>query len=211
MDEQESQFLATWKVLFQRDLKVVFYCPRQEGAVVLHEELTQIVVPENYGKVYGEDYVRLGFNRLEEAGQAAFALDIRSVYKTDYLGTPIDDIPMMKDIHSHEDIDLMIWQHTAGETIDMGVRQWVATFNVPLIDICLSGGAPMVQPYYPTQVKGYLAGALGGTQLEIYANVPGPGVSMTDSTNLGILGMLIFVILGNASYWGKKLTQGEEQ
>jgi hypothetical protein len=66
----------------------------------------------------------------------------------------------------------------------------------------------MTSPYYPGQIIGFLSGSGPGAELEIIGNVPGPGALINDAKNLGIIGLLIFLILGNASYWGKRLTGG---
>jgi hypothetical protein len=66
----------------------------------------------------------------------------------------------------------------------------------------------MTSPYYPAQVLGFLSGSGPGAELEIIGRVPGPGALINDAKNLGIIGLLVFLILGNASYWGKRLTGG---
>ena len=208
LDEQEAQFLATWKILFQRDFKVIFYCPSSDGVIILDDHLGKKTRPEDYGKVYGEDYVRLGYNPLGEPGEASFAISMRSVYPTDYKGKPLDEIPMMKDIDSWKDIDLLIFQHTACTTVEQVIRQWVVPYGTTVLDTTLGCCGPMAAPYYPAQIKGFLSGSIAGAELEIIGRVPGPGAAMTDAKNLGIFGLIIFLILGNASYWGRRLTQG---
>ena len=208
LDEQEAQFLATWKILFQRDLKVIFYCPTADGVIILDDHLGKKVRPEDYGKVYGVDYVRLGYNPLAEAGEASFAISIRKVYPTDYKGTSLDQIPMMKEIDSYEDIDVIIFQHTSCTDVEIGIRQWAVPYKVPVLDTTLGCCGPMAAPYYPAQIKGFLSGSIAGAELEIIGRVPGPGAAMTDAKNLGIFGLIIFLVLGNASYWGKRLTKG---
>lgn len=208
LDELEAAFLATWRVLFQRDLKVLFYCWTTEGEMVLNLHLGNKVTPESFGKVYGKDYVRLGYNPLGEAGEASMALDIRKVYTTDYKGTPLDQLEMMTNINSYKDIDLMIYAHTACTDVEIVIRQWVVPYNMPTITMTLGCCGPMAAPYYPAQLKGFLSGSGPGAELEIVGRVPGPGALINDAKNLGILGLLIFLILGNVSYWGKKLTGG---
>jgi hypothetical protein len=208
LDELEAAFLATWKVLFQRDLKVLFYCTTTDGPIILDYHFGEKAKPEDYGKVYGEDYVRLGYNPLGEPGEASFALSIRSVYSADYKGTPLNQITMMQDIDSHRDIDLLIYIHTACTSVEIPVRQWIVPFNQPTLTITLGCCGPMTSPYYPAQIQGFLSGSGPGAELEIIGRVPGPGALINDAKNLGIIGLLVFLVLGNASYWGKRLTGG---
>ena len=70
LDEQEAQFLATWKTIFEQGHKVIFYCSTEDSPIVIRNEL-EVVVPESYGYTYGTDYVILPYSPLGEAGQTA--------------------------------------------------------------------------------------------------------------------------------------------
>ena len=208
LDEQEAQFLATWKLLFQRDLKVLFYNPLQDGTLMLQTELGKQVIPASYGKVYGEDYVVLGYAPLGEAGEASMGINIRGVYTTDWKGTPLNDLPMMKDINSAKDIDLLIFVYTSCTDVEFPIRQWVTPYKTPTIIATLGCCGPMAAPYYPTQIQGFLSGSGMGTELEVYGRVPGPGAAMSDAKNIGILPFLFFFIFGNLSYIGSRYKLG---
>lgn len=209
LDEQEAQFLATWKLLFQRDLKVLFYCSTQDAPILLQKELGKQVIPESYGKVYGKDYVVLDFAFLQEAGEASMGLNMRGVYTNDWKGTPLNDIPMMQNINAAKDVDLLIFVYTSCTDVEWPVRQWVTSYNTPCIVATLGCCGPMAVPYYPTQIQGFLSGSGMGTELEVYGHVPGPGAAMSDAKNIGILPFLGFFILGNLSYIGKRFKWGE--
>jgi len=196
LDEQEAQFLATWKTVFQQGHKVIFYCTTEDSPIVLRNEL-QVVVPESYGYTYGEDYVILPFSPLAEAGETAFAQNIRSIYTTDIQGTSLDAIPLMEDINDQSGIDLLIFQYTACTSVEWVVRQWVVPFNKPVIATTLGCCGPMAAPYYPTQVQGFLSGSGAGTELEVVSGNPGPGAAMGDAKNLGILPFLAAVLWMN--------------
>ena len=205
LDEQEAQFIATWKIYFQHDLKVIFYCTYADSMIILNEELDKIVKPESYGKLYGEDYVRLPYAPLGESGEASFATNIRGVYPTDIYGTPLDEIPMMKDINDYRGIDLIHFQYTSCTDVEFPIRQWVVPYGMKCIITTLGCCGPMAAPYYPKQIQGFLSGSGMGTELEVLSGNPGPGAIMSDAKNLGILGLLLFLLLGNISYIGKKL------
>ena len=204
LDEQEAQFLATWKILFQHDLKVIFYCTYADSMIILNDELDRIVKPESYGKVYGEDYVRLPYAPLGEPGEASFATNIRGVFPTDRYGTPLDEIQLMKDINDYKGIDLIIFQYTSCTDIEWPIRQWVVPYNMKCIATSLGCCGPMAAPYYPKQILGFLSGSGMGTELEVLSGNPGPGAVMSDAKNFGILGLLLFLVLGNVSYLGKR-------
>lgn len=209
LDEQEAQFLATWKILFQRDLRVLFYSPTQDGPLLLQNELGKQVIPESYGKKYGIDYVVLGYAPLGEAGEASMGLNIRGVYKADWMGTSLDSLPMMQSINAAKDIDLLIFVYTSCTDIEFPVRQWVTPYKMPTIVATLGCCGPMAVPYFPTQIQGFLSGSGMGTELEVHGKVPGPGALMSDAKNIGILPFLAFFVLGNLSYLGKRFKWGE--
>ena len=120
LDEQEAQFLATWKILFSNKLKVIFYSTTEDGNIILNRHLENSVKPSSYGYSYGVDYVLLGYSPLGEAGQSAFVRNIRSLYPVDYYGTPLDNIPLMKDINDQSGVDLIIFEYTRAVLMSNG-------------------------------------------------------------------------------------------
>jgi hypothetical protein len=211
LDEQEAQYLATWKILFQKHMKVIFYCTYADSALILQKHLGSKVKPEDYGYKYGEDYVWLGYAPLGEAGEASFAQNIRGVYPKDQFDTPLDEIPMMKNINDQSGIDLLIFTYTSCTDVEWPVRQWVVPYKKPTIVATLGCCGPMAAPYYPTQIQGFLSGSGMGTELEVYSGNPGPGAMMSDAKNLGILPFLLFFLLGNVSYLGKRYAGGKSK
>jgi hypothetical protein len=201
LDEQEAQFLATWKILFENNLKVIFYSTTEDGPVILNMHLGDKVKPEDYGYTYGVDYVRLGYALLGEAGQAAFSENIRSVYTSDFYGTNLNNIQLMENINSFDDIDLLLYQYTSCTDIEWAVRQWVVAHNTPVLATTLGCCGPMAAPYYPTQVQGFLSGSVAGTQLEVFSKHPGPGAAISDASNLGILPFFVAIIHTNWEYF----------
>jgi len=152
LDEQEAQFLATWKTIFEQGHNVIFYCTTEDAPIIIRNEL-EVVVPESYGYTYGTDYVILPYSPLGEAGEAAFAQNIRSIYTTDIDGTSLDAIPLMEDINDETGIDLLIFQYTACTSVEWVVRQWVVPYNKPVLGTTLGCCGPMAAPYYPTQQR----------------------------------------------------------
>jgi hypothetical protein len=196
LDEQEAQFLATWRTIFDHGHKVIWYCTTEDASIIINNEL-KVVNPESYGYTYGEDYVILPYSPLGEAGQTAFALSIRSIYSTDINGDSLDDIPIIADIDNEAGIDLLVYQYTSCTDIEWAVRQWVVPYDKPVIATTLGCCGPMAAPYYPTQIQGFLSGSGGGTELEVVSGNPCPGAAMVDAKNLGILPFIAAVIWMN--------------
>ncbi|MCW4048675.1 MAG: hypothetical protein NWE89_02955 [Candidatus Bathyarchaeota archaeon] len=210
LDEQEAQFLATWKTIFSLGHKVLFYSTTEDGPMILQDHLGDKVKPEDYGYTYGEDYVELGFSPLGEPGEASFAANIRGVYAADKYGTPLDDLPMMVDINDYSGIDLLMFQYTACTSIEWVVRQWSVPYQTKVIATTLGCCGPMAAPYYPSQIEGFLSGSGAGTELEVLSGNPGPGAAMSDSKSIGILPQLVFIAFGNIAYFANKYMKKED-
>jgi hypothetical protein len=197
LEDQEAQFIAVWKILFQRDLKVLFYSASPDSPIILESHLGEKVKPVDYGKAYGEDYVRLGYAPLDEAGQASFALSIRSLYSSDHEGRPLDELPMMGDVDGHEDIDLLIYQASGRNDISWAVRQWAALFDTHLIVTTTSNMGPLATVYYPGQIRGFVSGLQGGRELEVVGGLADERAMISDARSLPIIALVVVVILGN--------------
>ncbi len=208
LDEQEAQFLATWKTIFTLGHKVLFYSTTEDAPMILQDHLGSKVRPEDYGYTYGVDYVELGFSPLGEPGEASFAADIRGVYPNDRHGTSLDDLPMMDGFNDQSGIDLLIFQYTACTSIEWVVRQWSVPFNKKVLITTLGACGPMAAPYYPNQISGFLAGSGAGTELEVLSGNPGPGAAMSDSKSIGIIPQLVFIAFGNIAYFANKSKEG---
>ena len=211
LDEQEAQFLATWKTIFALGHKVLFYSTTEDAPMILQDHLGDKVRPEDYGYTYGVDYVELGFSPLGEPGQASFASDIRGVYSNDKYGTPLDDLPMMVGFNNYEGIDLLIFQYGSCTDIEWAIRQWVVPYNTAVVATTLGCCGPMAAPYYPKQISGFLSGSGAGTELEVLSGNPGPGAAMSDAKSIGILPQLIFIAFGNIAFFANKYSKEENK
>jgi len=73
----------------------------------------------------GVNWVNLGYIPGGESAVAAFANDIRSVVSKDYFGTPIDEIPLMKDVNDATAFAAVFWWGGSEGSIPYGQR-WAA-------------------------------------------------------------------------------------
>jgi len=207
-DVTRAACVAAMKLIFSRPVKFVAFCDGADGPVLLKDMLS-IVNPESYGKEYGVDYVIFDLAPGGETATASFATNIRKIFSTDHYGTPIDDIPLMSEINSAEDVDLLLQVFVGCYNCDWIVRQWVVPYNTLYLGITSECCTPMIAAYYPASCKAYLSGTIGATEMEILSKVPGEGATVSDAKNLGIIPMILFIILGNIAYFSKRF--GEEK
>ena len=209
-DVTRAACISALKLIFSRPLKLIVFSSSADGPVLFKDMLSKIDPEGSYGKVYGEDYVVFGFAPGGETASASFATDMRKTLPTDKYGTPTDEIPIMNGINSAEDVDLIMQTFCGCYNCDWIVRQWVVPYGTTYVGITNDGCAPMIAAYYPASCKGYLAGTMGATELEVLTKTPGEGATVADAKNLGIIPMILFIVLGNIAYFKKKYGKEEE-
>lgn len=203
----EPIYLATWKMLFEQDVKIMVRVTDVDGPVIIRQEFEKLNPEENFGKVYGVDYMIFPYVLMPTATEIAFTDNIRSVFTTDYYGTPLDDLPIMQGIESMHDVD---WYFTSGA--DWGNQRYTIPYGVKLL--CWGTGTgllPFVPPFYDPvsgPCYGYVGGASQGGELELESGFFGNGVKYNDAKNMALVGLFFFVLLGNISYFGEKYLGG---
>jgi len=163
-------------------------------------------VPDFKEKEYGEDYVYLGYYTGGEAVVSQIASDIRSVFPEDARGTDLDNIPMMEDVNTVEDITLVLSGDT-GDWCDYYIRQWNGPYGTPVAEIGIAMQGSTYMPFYKSGVLfGMSVGSRGGAELETLIGEPGPATVTMDAINVSHLLVLGAIVLANIGYFA---TRGE--
>lgn len=152
----------------EKNLKMYFMALWPVGAQMIDDNIKKVIEADYPDKVYGEDYVNLGFKAGNEGVINVIVTNMKQLYTTDALGRAIDDIPMMKEIVNIQQMDL-VCNVSAGYP---GTKEWVQYAVTPFSrDIKLVGGctgvqAPLLYPYIPEQLPGLLAAIKGASEYE---------------------------------------------
>ena len=94
---------AIAKHLFSRDIKQVWVSLSADGPVE-YEMMMEEVQPEKMGKIYGIDWVYLGYIAgAPSVTTAAIADDVWQASPTDYFGNSLEDLPLMSEVKTYED------------------------------------------------------------------------------------------------------------
>jgi hypothetical protein len=206
----ENQPMATAfaRHLFERGHRVYLMAlwptgPRQ--AALLREEVIEVEFPD---KVYGEDWIRLGYKAGNQGLINALLSDFKAMYTTDVEGTDIDTFPMMKDIKTLRDFDLILGLGSGFP----GTKEWVQFAGDPG-NIAVGGGttavmAPLLYPYWPKQMVGFLGGLQGAAEYESALIAAYPKYAQSSrvaSTSMGPqvtahLVIVAFIIVGNITF-----------
>jgi hypothetical protein len=199
--ELYPQNVAILHQLCRRHIKVVAIALWPTGPPMVERAFNEVAV-EQYGYVYGEDFVNLGFKEGREAVMVEMGRSIREAFPVDFYGTPIGEIPLMAKVENYESFPLLI-DISAGYP---GTKEYVQ-YTQDRFDIQLLSGAPAVSvpefsAYYQSrQIRGMLTGIAGGAEYEALIERPGLSARAMDGISIGHLVIIFFIIIGNVFYF----------
>lgn len=205
MPELFPMTVATMAHLWSRDLKVVVVAFWSQGPLVFNTLLTQIN-PEDFGKVYGEDWVELGYMPGSETAMNALASDIHAAFPRDFLENRlISEFPIMQDIRTAQDIDLIVSIETGTPGLPEWLRQWQAPHGVPIIVGCIGVSVPGMIPYLNSgQLSSLMPGLTSSAEYEVLLGRPGLAVAGVDAVSTSHLMLVLLVITGNIAYFASR-------
>ncbi|QOR33763.1 hypothetical protein IMX26_09635 [Clostridium sp. 'deep sea'] len=155
-----------------------------------------------HDKVYGEDYVSLGYIAGAETAISAVAKNFHQAFSVDRRNNKVSDIPMMKNIKSAADVNLMISFSSGSPGIPEHIRQIVTVYGTKFVAGMNSVSVSANTPYYNAgQLQGYLNGLRGAAEYEMLNNDPGPATASMDSLSFSHLTVILFILLGNIAYF----------
>ena len=202
--------IAILKHLYAKNILVYGFALWPDGNFMSTEAFSE--VSDEYEKQYGVDYVNLGYKPGQEAVVKGIASDIRTLYTVDLHGTPINDIPMMKDVLNIEDFDF-VFSLSAGYP---GSKEWVQYAcdpkNIPMSTGCTSIQVTDILPYVENnQIRGILAGMPGAAEYESLVESElrkmditvkrGDASTMMAAQSIAHVVIVIFIIFGNITYF----------
>ncbi len=206
MPELYPMYLSILRHAFAKNLRVIVMGLWLTGTGLAEEGL-RTCAPE-YHKIYGEDYIFLGWKAGITAVMFGLGRSLKETYPTDYYGKPVDSYPILKEDITYRDIPFMV-SLSAGVP---GYETWIA-YAQTRFGIKVGAGVTAVSAAdaYPYLQSGQLTGLLGGLKSAAeyeylnekagYAKAEKPASQLMDSQSLAHLLIMILVILGNISYF----------
>ena len=199
MPELQPMLKAILRHCFDKNLKVILINFWPLGLPIGNQGLEEVA--KEYGKVYGVDYMNLGYRPGDIAVMLRMGTEIRSVFYGDIKGTPLDSLPMMKNIHNYDDIAVVVGLE-AGSMGDAWVQYVNARFKQDLILGVTAVMAAGVYPYLQAgQIKGMIGGLKGAAEYEKLVNHPDFGHIGMASQSWAHVTIILFIILGNIGYF----------
>ena len=212
--------IAVLQHLFSKGIKVYTVPLWPEGLMMAKYALDEVIASNLFDIKEHTDYVSLPYKAGNEIIIRGIATDIRSIFTQDINNILLNDIPMMDGVNKVTDFDF-VFDLSAGVP---GNAEWVQfacdEHNVPLSSGCTSIMVTDAIPYVESgQIRGILAGMPGAAEYEqmvfkylsdlrdseiLNENaliVPGKATSRMSAQSVAHLLMVIFIILGNISYY----------
>ncbi|MBS7637554.1 hypothetical protein KEJ49_01495 [Candidatus Bathyarchaeota archaeon] len=195
--------LATLHHLLTKDVKIYICSFWEAGSDIAADDIKALNPEKNYGKVYGRDYIHMGYNPMREVGMAQFASDVYKAFPTDYINKkPLETYEIMKGVSGAKDFDLLISIQSGTPGNPEWVRQWIAPFGIPYILGALGVSVPEVAPYYNAgQVKAFIAGLRSAAEYELLVGRRGVALAQQDPLSTTHILVILFVVIGNLGYF----------
>ncbi len=198
--ECEPMARAALHHMWRKNCKVITLSNIPLGGPSMAETVTREIAPE-YGKVYGEDFVNLGYKANYVAVLSGMGTSIESIFPTDNSGTPLSEIPMMDSVVNYEQVSF-IFEISDNATADYWVSIVNAQFGVPMGCGTTAVSAPKYYAFVGAgQFVGLLGGMKGAAEYEILVGKKAKAVVGMGAQSLVHLLIIALVILGNISYF----------
>ncbi len=185
---------------FRKDCRIITLSNIPLGGPTMAEAVTREIAPM-YDKEYGVDYVNLGYKANYVAVMQGMGQSIKSIFPTDNSGTPLDSLPLMRDVTNYDDI-AFIFEVADNATADYWVSIVNAQYGTPMSVGMTAVSAPKYYAFVASgQVVGILGGMRGAAEYEQLLKSEGDAFRGMDAQSLVHLLIIALVILGNLGYF----------
>ena len=198
--ECEPMAIAACHQFFRKNCKIIALSNIPLGGPSMAERITRMM-GDKYGKVYGVDYVNLGFKYNYVAVLSGMGHSIESIFPTDNSGTPLSQLPLMNAVKNYSNI-AFIFEIADNATADYWVSIVNAQFGVP---IGCGGTAVMAPKFYAYvsshQFVGLLGGMRGAAEYEKLIGILGTATTGMQAQSIVHILIIALVVLGNVGYF----------
>jgi len=207
--ETEPMSIAALHHMFKKDMRVVTLSNIPLGGPTIAERITREIAAE-YDKVYGVDYVNLGYKANYNAVMHGLANSIESIFPSDYTNTPLKDLPLMDSVKNYDDIGF-IYVVADNATVDYWIQIVNAQYGVPIGSGVTAVVAPKMYSFVNSgQMTGLLGGMKGAAEYEKMVGEEGKAIRGMDAQSMAHLAIIFLVILGNIGFFATRKKEGKE-
>jgi hypothetical protein len=198
--ETEPMSIAALNQLFRKNMKVVTMTTIPLGGPSIAERVTRKLAAQ-YNKVYGVDYVNLGYKANYVAVLKGMGSSIESIYPADNSGTPLKDLPLMQKVKNYNDIKFIFIVADNG-IVDYWISIVNAQYGVPVGAGMTAVMAPKMYPFVQAkQLTGLLGGMKGAAEYEQLVKHEGTATRGMDAQSMVHLLIIFLVVIGNVGFF----------
>jgi len=209
--ETEPMAIAALHHLFRKNCKLVTLSTVPLGGPSMAERVTRTIA-EKYNKVYGVDFVNLGYKANYVAVLKGMGTSIESIYPTDNSGTPLSKLALMKKVKNYNDISF-IYVVADNDIVTYWISIVNAQYGTPVGAGVTAVSAPKYYAFISSgQMTGLLGGMKGAAEYELLVRAQGmaeKGMGMQSVVHLMII---LMVIMGNIAFFaGRRAQKGRSE
>lgn len=200
--ELEPFHVALTHQIMKKNLRMVIVSLWPAAPPLTESVLAQVGVETTYGKKRGTDFVHLGFKEGRQIVMTSMGTSIRATFPTDRDGTPVGEIPLMREVNNFGDVAVLVNISAGNPGIKEYVQAVQSRYAVKLGGACTAVSGPDYVPYYKSgQLFGLAAGMKGVAEYEKLLDLPGSATSGMAAQSAAHLLLIGFIVFGNLIYF----------
>lgn len=198
--ECEPMTIAALHHFFRKDCKVVTLSNIPLGGPSMAERVTRMMA-KKYDKVYGIDFVNLGYKANYVAVLSGMGKSIESIFPGDNSGTPLSELPLMDSVKNYDDI-AFIFEVADNATAEYWVSIVNARYGTPMGCGTTAVSAPKYYAFVESgQFVGLLGGMKGAAEYELLIGHEAKATTGMGAQSLAHLVIIFLVIIGNIGFF----------
>ncbi|MBI5708957.1 MAG: hypothetical protein HZC42_01445 [Candidatus Eisenbacteria bacterium] len=194
---------TTLRQLFDKRCKVVATVLWNGGAGLVEQVLRG--VGQEKHRVYGVDYINLGYKAGNEAVMVLMGQGIANAFPRDNGGLPTRSFPIMREVRDYSSFPLLISISAGYPGTKEYVQQVQGRFHIPIVAGVTAVSAPEFYPYLQSgQLRGLLGGMAGAAEYEKLRHEQGTATHGMDAQSMAHVFIALCIVLGNVVQWTRR-------
>lgn len=190
--------LALLRHAFDRDHKLIGIALLAEGTGVGYNLMRQVAAER--GKVYGQDYVYLGFRPQYIAAILSMGESIPATFPEDYLGNAYGSHEVLVGVENYKDIEGVVSVADGSMTVHW-VEYGNGQYGVPVSAFVTAAMVTTYDPYLASgQLLSLVGGLRGAAEYEQLIGIGGSGARGMLAQSFSHLYVILLIAIGNVLY-----------
>ena len=195
--------------LMDKKCKVIITVLWNGGPGLVDRVVRQVIETEYPDRVYGVDYVNLGYKAGDEAVMVLMGQGILNAFPRDYRGDETRNMPIMKGVRDYSSFPMLVSISSGYPGTKEWVQQVQARFHIPIVAGVTAVSAPEYYPYLQSkQLLGLLGGMAGAAEYEKARGEKGSATRGMDAQSVAHYFVALCILLGNVVQWSKSRKAG---